>query len=224
MVPVWKLNAAQVLGLAAVAIAIGGWLKRRISLLDRLNIPVPVAGGLLFSIASLALRDRVANFEADTMLRDLLMIAFMTTIGLSARLQLLKQGGVGMVVLLALASFGAVVQNLLGIGLAAALGIDKRLGILSGSVALAGGPGTAVAFGGTFEKMGVPAAAAVALASATFGIMIAGLIGGYIGGRLIRRHGLKSTAAAASATAGSGENTAPPLLNLVVVMGLAMGL
>ena len=48
-----------------------------------------------------------------------------------------------MVKLLAIASIGAVLQNLLGMGLAAALGFDARLGILAGSVALAGGPATA---------------------------------------------------------------------------------
>ena len=41
--------------------------------------------------------------------------------------------------------------------------------------------------------MGVAGATAVAMASATFGIAVAGLIGGYMGGWLIRRHGLKSS-------------------------------
>ncbi len=53
-----------------------------------------------------------------------------------------------------------MLQNLLGMGLAAALGVDPRLGILAGSVALTGGPATAVAFGGTFERMGVQGATA----------------------------------------------------------------
>jgi ESS family glutamate:Na+ symporter len=224
MVPVWRLNAAHVLGLACLGVAIGTWLKRRIPLLDRLNIPVPIAGGMVFAVAALALRDRVVNVEADTVLRDLLMVAFITTIGLSARLQLLREGGAGLVWLLGIASLGAVLQNLLGMGLAAALGVDARLGILAGSVALTGGPATAVAFGGTFEKMGVRGAAAVAMASATFGITVAGLIGGYIGGWLIRRHGLKSSGGHASSVAAAAAHDAPPLLNLVVIMGIAMGL
>ncbi len=116
----------------------------------------------------------------------------MTTIGLGASFQLIRQGGVKVILLLALASFGAILQNLLGIGLATLFGIDPRLGILSGSVALAGGPATSLAFGGTFEKMGVTGAMPVAFASATFGIAVAGLIGGYVGGWLIRRHKLKA--------------------------------
>src|SRR5581483_2455779 len=118
-----------------------------------------------FALASLALHDRVVNLDADTTLRDLLMIAFMTTIGLNARIGLLRTGGPGVLKLLAIASMGALLQNGLGMGLAKVLGIDARLGILSGSVALTGGPATAVSFGGTFEKMGVPGATAVAMAS-----------------------------------------------------------
>ena len=115
------------------------------------------------------------NIDADVGLRDLLMVAFMTTIGLSARLQLIREGGARVIWFLAIASLGAVLQNLLGIALAHALGVDPRLGILTGSVALAGGPATALAFGGTFEKMGVQGATTVAFAAATFGITVAGL-------------------------------------------------
>ncbi len=223
MIPTWKLNAAQVLGLACLGVWIGGWLKRRVPLLDRLNIPVSIAGGMVYALAALALHGRYLNLDADVVLRDLLMIAFMTTIGLSARLELIRTGGAGVVRMLAIASFGAVLQNLLGMALARGLGIDARLGILAGSVALCGGPATALAFGGTFEKMGVAGATATAMASATFGIAVAGLIGGYIGGWLVRRHGLKSTVdALPHAAEPGGEPSA--LLATVLVMGVAMGL
>src|SRR5580692_4073662 len=117
------------LGLACLGVVMGAWLKRKLPLLDRLNIPTPIAGGMIYAILVLALRDRVVNFDADGVLRDLCMIAFMTTVGLSARLQLIREGGLGVVVLLAIATGGAVVQNLLGMGLASLLHIDPRLGI-----------------------------------------------------------------------------------------------
>ena len=223
MVPVWKLNAAQVLGLGCLGVWLGGRLKRAVPLLDRWNIPVPIAGGMVFAVAALALHDRVVNLEADTTLRDLLMVAFMTTIGLGARIQLLREGGGSVVKLLAIATVGAVLQNLLGMGMAAAMGLDARLGILAGSVALAGGPATAVAFGGTFEKLGVHGATAAAMASATFGIAIAGLIGGYIGGGLIRRHKLKGDGTA-GAGAGARKEAASNLPATVVLVGIAVGL
>ena len=222
MVPTLKITAVQMLGLAALGVAAGTWVKRRVPLLERLNIPTPIVGGMLFAIAALALRDRVVNLDADVVLRDLLMVAFMTTIGLSARLQLLREGGARVIWFLAIASLGAVLQNLLGIGLSHALGVDPRLGILTGSVALAGGPATALAFGGTFEKMGVQGAATVAFAAATFGITVAGLTGGYIGGWLIRRHKLKSGEGPTTRTAGAPAE-AGSLLNTAIVLAIAMG-
>lgn len=218
----WRINSVQVLGLACAAIAIGAWLKRRIRLLDRLNIPVPIAGGMVFSLLALALHSFI-RIDVDTTLRDLFMIAFMTTIGLSARLQLLRESGGRVLVLLAVGSVGAIAQNVLGIGMAAAMGLDPRLGILSGSVALTGGPATAVAFGGTFERMGVPAARAVAMASATFGITVAGLIGAYVGARLIRRHKLVSTGGKHEHAGAAAANPAS-WLRTVVIIGIAMGL
>jgi len=222
MVPTLKISAVQMLGLAALGVAAGTWVKRRVPLLDRLNIPTPIVGGMLFAVAALALRDRVVNLDADVVLRDLLMVAFMTTIGLSARLQLIREGGARVIWFLGIASLGAVLQNLLGIALAHALGVDPRLGILTGSVALAGGPATALAFGGTFEKMGVQGATTVAFAAATFGITVAGLTGGYIGGWLIRRHRLKSDESGAARTAGAPAE-AGSLLNTAIVLAIAMG-
>ena len=222
MPPIWKLNPAQVLALACLGAAIGAWLKRRIPLLDRLDIPVPVVGGMIFALIALALHGRVVNLDADTSLRDLLMIAFMTTIGLSARLSLLRKGGGQVALLLAIASAGALLQNVLGIGLAHALGIDARFGILTGSVALAGGPATAAAFGDTFEKMGVHGATTVALASATFGIAVAGLIGGYIGGRLAGRKAAAAPGDPSPRTA--THDAAFPLLPCVIAIGICVGL
>jgi ESS family glutamate:Na+ symporter len=223
VIPTWKISAVQVLGLAALGVVIGGWLKRRVPLLDRLNIPVPILGGMVYAVATLVLRDRVVNIDADTVLRDLLMIAFMTTIGLSARVQLLREGGAKLLWFFAVATLGALLQNVLGMGLARALGVDVRLGILTGSVALAGGPATALAFGGTFEKMGVTGATTVAFASATFGITVAGLIGGYIGGWLIRRRGLKSEAAETRQATGRPTSSTTQILGTVVVMAISMG-
>lgn len=222
MPPVWKLNSAQILALACLGVALGAWLKRKLPVLDRLDIPVPVAGGMAFALAALALHGRVVNFDADTSLQTLLMIAFMTTIGLNARLELIRRGGVGVIKLLAIATLGAFLQNVLGMGLAKALGVDPRLGILTGSVALAGGPATAAAFGGTFERLGVQGASSVALASATFGIAVAGLIGAYIGASLARR---KIRQAKYAAVVNANVRTeVSNLLTAVLAIGVCVGL
>jgi ESS family glutamate:Na+ symporter len=184
------LDSIEVLALGGLGIGIGVWLKKQIPILDRLCIPTSIVGGMIFAFVALALHNRIVNFEPDTILRDLLMIAFIATIGLSARIELIRKGGVQVILLLTVASIGAVLQNLLGIGLAKLLGINPLVGIISGSVALTGGPATALAFGSTFEKMGVVGAAEMGLAAATFGIAVSGLVAGYIGGRLIKRNNL----------------------------------
>jgi len=225
MTPTWKLNAIQMLALACFGVLLGGWLKRKVPLLDRLNIPASIVGGLLYAVAALLLRDRYVNLDADSVLRDLLMIAFMTTIGLSARLQLLREGGAQVIWMLVVASIGAVLQNAVGIGVATALSLDPRLGIVAGSVALTGGPATSIAFGGTFEKMGVQGATVVAMASATFGIAVAGLISGYIGSWLIRRYRLKPAPASKPVVHSTKAETAKgDMLKTVIAIGIAMGI
>ena len=168
IVPTWKLGTVQVLALGCLGLVIGAWIKKKLPVLDRLCIPTSIVGGMLFALAALALHGRYLNFETDTTLRDLMMVAFMTTIGLNARLELIRRGGVKVVLMLALASGGAVLQNLLGIGLAKLLGVNPLVGILSGSVALTGGPATSAAFGPTFEKWGVTGATELATASAIY--------------------------------------------------------
>lgn len=222
MPPLSKLNPAQVLALACLGVALGAWLKRKLPLLDRLDIPVPVVGGMVYGLLTLALHGRVVNLEIDTTLRDLLMIAFMTTIGLNARLELIRKGGAGVIKLLVIASIGAALQNALGIALGKALHVDPRLGILTGSVALTGGPATAAAFGGTFERLGVQGAATVALAAATFGIAVAGLIGAYIGARLAGRK--RAVTHAPTTVAKTSPAQSSNLLTAVLVIGVCIGL
>ena len=61
MTPVLKISAVQMLGLAALGVAAGAWVKRRLPVLARLNIPTPIVGGMLYAMAALMLRDRVVT-------------------------------------------------------------------------------------------------------------------------------------------------------------------
>ena len=218
--PVIKLNAVLVLAAAALGVAMGEWLRRRVPLLTRWSIPAPVAGGLVYAVVLLVLRDRVVNFEIDTVLRDLLMVAFFTSIGMSASWKVVRAGGVQVMLFLALATAGAAAQNALGICLAKVFGVNPLVGIVSGAVALAGGPATSLAFGATFEKLGLPGAATLGLASATFGILAAGVLAGYRGARFAR--GLPGGGTAARARLESAP-AAGPLLPQMLAMAVAMG-
>lgn len=227
-----KVSSVQVLALSCFAVAAGVWIKKKVPWLDRLNVPAAVIGGLGFALVALALRGRVAQFELDLVLRDVLMVTFFTTLGMGASLRLLKRGGVQVVLFLLLATVGAVLQNAVGIGLAKILGLDPLLGVVTGSVALTGGPATALAFGATFEKLGVTGATSVGVASAMFGITAGGLLGGWIGGTLIKRGALRSPG-----TDGRADETSPvdttdcgepgaedgPAFQAVVAIAVSMG-
>lgn len=224
-----ELNTIQVLALSGFGVAIGHALKRMFPILDKLNVPASVVGGLLYSVIILALRDRVINFEMDLTLRSVLMVAFFTTVGMGASLKLLKVGGQLMLIFFGISTFGILVQNGFGIALCQMLGLNPLIGIVTGSVALTGGPATALAFGATFEEWGVENATVLGVASAMAGIVAGGLIGGYVGGSLIEKRKLrvpKKESDAVPETAAEtfipAETDGKPLNESILVSGVAI--
>jgi ESS family glutamate:Na+ symporter len=65
-------------------------------------------------------------------------------------------------------------------------------GLFVGSISLAGGHGTAIAWGAEAAKAGLPGAEPFGIACATFGLIVGGLIGGPIAARLIVKNRLRS--------------------------------
>jgi glutamate:Na+ symporter, ESS family len=206
---------------AAVALAIpvlllGEFVVRRVSWLARFNIPAPVAGGLL--VALIVLVGNVsgwfaARFETSVTaqwwtwlvtiepdwikaparnVNQPFLVAFFTCIGLNASWSLVRRGSWPMLLFLLLSALLAVVQNLVGVPLAKMLGSPQLLGLVCGSLTLTGGVGTALGFAPELEKAGLSNAAVVSVAAATFGLVAGGLLGGPLGGWLIRKHNLKS--------------------------------
>jgi len=173
---------------ASLVLLLGRGLVTRVGFLRAYNIPEPVAGGLVVTLVLLTLRAIEVEVRFDTSLQTPLMLAFFATIGLSADFASLKKGGrvVGIFVLAVTGLL--VVQNAMGIGLATLLGLDPLMGLLTGSVTLAGGHGTGAAWSSTFsEKYGLASASELAMASATFGLVLGGLIGGPVARLLIKR-------------------------------------
>lgn len=188
-----KLDLVLTLALAAVALFAGGWIQRRVPVLRRASIPAAAVGGLLFALVVLALRARgTLGVALDTSLRGPLQIAFFTTIGFGATTGLLRAGGSRMIFFFVLASLTAVVQNVAGIGVATALGAPKALGIICGSLTLTGGPATGLAFKDVFAGKGIVGADSIIIASATFGIFVASLLGNPVATALIRRFRLSA--------------------------------
>ncbi len=240
--PVFKPDLSQTLAYAAAVLFLGFFIKRKIGVIDRLNIPAPVVGGLLTAMLILGLRQGVAAFQFDTTLQPILNIAFFTTIGMNASFGLLKKGGLQVGIFLVMSTFLCFAQNFLGMAIAWAFGVNLLVGVMVGSVTLVGGPATGLAFAPMFEKMGVGGADSLAIAAATFGIVCGGLLGGPLGTWIVeqrvgRQARVQSPSEAAASGAGAertGESGArvwldvesedTPLLRNILILAIAMGL
>jgi ESS family glutamate:Na+ symporter len=187
-----QLDLIQTLAFGGVALLAGYGLRKLFPVLARLNMPAAVLGGLLVSVIVWSAQSRgVTLLKFDTTLQSPLMIAFFTTVGFGASVSLLRVGGRPFVIFLILASVFAVLQNVLGVGVALAFGLHPLFGVLTGSVALTGGPGTAAAFAPDFAAAGVAAAAPVGIAMAMAGIVCGALMGGPVITWLIHRNKLQ---------------------------------
>ncbi|CQR71825.1 Sodium/glutamate symport carrier protein [Sporomusa ovata DSM 2662] len=184
-----KLNMIQTVALALVVYFLGSFIRHRVPIFMRLSIPAPVIGGLIFAGLSTFLRTQgILGFELDGSMQTALMIMFFCTIGMGASVTLLKKGGMPLIIFFLLAVVLGVLQNVLGIALAKATGIDPMFGIISGAVTLMGGLGTGGAFGPLFEEWGVQGATTAAIACATFGMVAGSLMGGPFGETLIKKY------------------------------------
>lgn len=218
-------DLVQTLGLAAAAWFAGRWLVGSSRWLRRSNIPAPAVGGLLFALLAWAASSRVA-VSIDTTLRAPLQIAFFTTIGFRATASLLRAGGRPLMLFWLIATGTGIVQNLVGVALARLTGAPPLLGLVCGSVTLTGGPATGLAFTETFETLGLAGAGEFIIASATFGICMASLVGNPVATWLIRRRRLGAAAGPAAPVVERLESplTAASLLQNLFVLVAVMAL
>jgi len=183
-----QLDALTTVALALLLLAMGAKLKKHSHWLRQLCVPAPVIGGFGFALVVWLLRNlQWLDITLDTAMQTPLMVAFFTTVGLGGSLGLLRQGGKILFVYLGACWGLALLQNLVGVGMAKALGIDPLLGIMAGAVSLEGGFGAAAAFGPIAESLGTTGATTAALASATFGMVAGGLLGSPVARYLIDR-------------------------------------
>jgi ESS family glutamate:Na+ symporter len=191
---IYLIDPIQMLGLSVVVLTLGMYVNRHVAVLERNYIPPAVTGGLLFSVVTTSLY-AFADIELDfdMQLRDLLLIIFFTTVGLSSRLRSLISGGKAFVILVGLAGLFLFLQDTLAVGLAFLFDRHPGYGLMAGSVSLAGGHGTAAAWGAQVEASGLPNASMVGLVFATFGLVAGGLLGGPIARWLIEKNGLDGT-------------------------------
>lgn len=161
----FHLDTLSTLVAATLVLLLGRKLVQTVPFLKTYTIPEPVAGGLLVALALLALKKSMdIEIDFDMSLKDPLMLAFFATIGLNANLASLRAGGK------VVGTFLIVV-----------------VGLLAGSITLSGGHGTGAAWSKLFvERYGFANATEVAMACATFGLVLGGLIGGPVARYLVK--------------------------------------
>ncbi|MBL4782509.1 MAG: sodium/glutamate symporter [Porticoccaceae bacterium] len=197
-----SIHGSDVLVASIVVWFLGASVNGKVTFLKRYSIPVAVTGGLICSsLVALLYVFADLKISFDMALRDGLLLIFFSTIGLGAKLSLLKKGGKALAVLLLIASLFLIIQNITGVLLVKAIGGHPAYGLFGGSVSFAGGYGTAIAWGGVAEEAGLKMAKEIGIAFATFGLIAGGIIGGPIGEFLIKRQKLAPIPGDAATTA-----------------------
>ena len=184
----FHLDTLSTLVAATLVLLLGRKLVQSVPFLKKYTIPEPVAGGLLVALALLVLKKSMGwEIDFDMGLKDPLMLAFFATIGLNANIASLRAGGKVVGTFLIVVVGLLLLQNGLGIGMAKMLGLDPLMGLLAGSITLSGGHGTGAAWSKLFiERYGFSNATEVAMACATFGLVLGGLIGGPVARYLVK--------------------------------------
>lgn len=227
-----QLDVRQTIIIAILVLYLGKYLTKKIKFLQNFNIPDAVSGGILASLVFgifYALFQLQVEFSLN--IRDAFLIIFFTTIGLSSKLKTLLQGGKPLLILLATAVSYLFLQNLTGLGIAALMGLDPPIGLISGSVSLSGGHGTAIAWAPIFQDtQGIENALEIGIASATFGLVLGGIIGGPIARWLIIKNRLSADDQRQNLTIGIKHQQKQikidynTMLNCLLVLGLTIGL
>lgn len=188
------LDMYQTLAIAVVVLMLGQFLKMKINFLEKFCVPAPVVGGLIFAIFTcVCYATGIAEFDFDDTLREVCMVFFFTSVGFQANLKVLKKGGKSLIVFVLLVVVLIFAQNFLAVGVASVLGLNKLIGMCTGSIPMVGGHGTAGAFGPVLEDFNISGATTICTAAATFGLVAGSLIGGPIGRKLIEKKNLLST-------------------------------
>jgi ESS family glutamate:Na+ symporter len=205
------LDPAQTLATALLVLALGGVVISRLAFLRNNNIPVPVVGGILFALLTSVLYARFdTQISFDMAMKGPMMLTFFSTIGLTADLRSLRRGGSKLLLFAGVCLLFLIIQDGLGVLVSLSLDLHPLFGLLSASVTLSGGHATGAVYAHKFSGLqNLAGTMELAMACATFGLIIGGLLGGPVAGRLIRKHGLEPDGKAQEESEASSEREEP---------------
>ena len=188
-----ELDSRQTIIVAVLVLFLGKYLNNKFNILRKYNIPEPVTGGLVASLF-FGLLFLLFNFDIKfaTHYRDILLIVFFTSLGLSTEIKSIAKGGKVLLILTVFAIAYIFLQNYMGILMAELFNFNPALGLLAGSVPLQGGHGNVVSFVPIInEKFDIPSAMEIGMIMATFGLIAGGVLGGPVAKYLIKKYKLK---------------------------------
>ena len=192
-----QVNMIQTVCIGVIMFIIGEFIIKRVKVFQKYCIPAPVVGGLIFAIIHLiGVQTGMFSFKFDQILKEFFMIAFFSTIGFSASIKVVKQGGIAIVIMFVVSVIMLVIQNIWGVSIARVFGLNPLIGLCAGSISLMGGVGSSAAYAPIIESAGADGALSIAIASATFGLVAGGLVSGPIAKFLIDKKGLLKKAQA----------------------------
>lgn len=190
-----NLNIYQTLAAAVAVYYVGVLLRIKVPFLRKYCIPAPVVGGILFAVINDILYvNGIWTYKQDTIMQNVCMMLFFTSIGYTASISLIKKGGSLVAKMAVLTAILIVCQNIIGLSLAHVFDLSPLMGLATGSIPMVGGHGTSGSFGPVLESVGLDNATTIALAAATFGLVSGSLLGGPMGELLVRRNHLFSIA------------------------------
>jgi ESS family glutamate:Na+ symporter len=186
------LDSRQTIIIGILVLFLGKYLNKKVNVLRQFNIPEPVTGGIVASLFLGILYFLFdLNIDFSKHYRDILLVVFFTAIGLSTEFRSIIKGGKLLLILTVIAIIYIFVQNYIGIFIAQIFGMNINTGILSGSAALQGGHGNIVAWAPILEgQYGVMNAMEIGMTTATFGLILGGILGGPVAKYLIRKYKL----------------------------------
>jgi len=187
-----RFNPLFTLAIASMTLLFGVYIRKRSRILEHFCLPIALIGGVFVILARIPLY-YFLNMDVafDASMQPYFFLAFFVTIGLNASVSLIRHGGVALFYCVAACWGISVIQNIIGMGLAYISGINPTFGVLAGAASLAGGHGTALAFGSMIESNGIVGAEAIGVAAATFGVLAGSSLGGPVAKYLITRNNLK---------------------------------
>jgi len=186
-----NVNLIQAVGIGVIVFLIGDIIVERVELFKKYCIPAPVVGGLIFALIHLiGIQTGTFSFIFDQTLKNFFMIGFFSTIGFTASFRILKQDGISIAVMVLISIVMLLLQNIWGISIAKAFNLNPLIGMCAGSISLMGGVGTAAALSPIIESNGAIGGLPIAIASATFGLVMGGIVSGPVARYIIEKKGL----------------------------------